>query len=67
MKRKNSPTKLKLNRQTIRSLNDDALGGVNGGANAKSQIVCSASGVCICPSEDCDLLQPRPGQPINPF
>ena len=49
MKRKNAPRKLKLNRQTVRSLNADDLGQVAGGATSWCQ---SASHVCVCPTED---------------
>ena len=50
MQRSKPAKKLSLSRETVRTLQDDALAAMHGGR----KITGSASGVCICPSEDCD-------------
>ena len=48
--------KLGLEQLTVKSfvtsMDDSTKETIQGGA--RSEIVCSASGVCICPSEDCE-------------
>lgn len=50
MKRTKSTKKLSLHRNTLRNIDGGDLRGIAGG---KTEIVCSASGVCICTDEEC--------------
>lgn len=59
MKRDKSTRKLSLKRETLRNLQADELSQVAGGARdrlPRSEIVCSASGVCICGDDETVVL-----------